>query len=84
MALYGIDLHSDSMTCASISGLEVRQKGLSFSCPLVGTRFEQFLENLNEQDVILIEATTGSFWFYDQVAERVAGCYVLNANKMES
>ncbi len=84
MALYGIDLHSDSMTCASIAGLEAGQKRLSFSCPLVGARFEEFLENLGDEDVILIEATTGSFWFHDQAAERVAGCYVLNANKMES
>ena len=34
--------------------------------------------------MILIEATTGAFWFHDQVAKRVAGCYVLRANKMES
>jgi transposase len=84
MALYGIDLHSDSMTGASIAGLGAGQQRLSFSLSLSGPRFEQFLENLGAGDVILIEATTGAFWFYDQVAERVAGCYVLNPHKMES
>ena len=56
----------------------------TFFCPLVGPRFEEFKESLKKEDVIRVEATTLSFWFYDQVAGRVRDCYVLNSHKMES
>lgn len=56
----------------------------TFFCPLVGPRFEEFKEGLKKEDVILVEATTLSFWFYDQVIDRVRDCYVLNSHKMES
>ena len=82
MAYYGIDIHSDSATCAMIKN-ERRQHDIKiFSCPVFGAGFERFLKGLTEEDVILIEATTLSFWFYDQVKDKVRDCYILNSNKL--
>ena len=83
MALYGIDLHSDSFTVATVAGLDRSQRREVFSVPLSGERFVRFKARLRKEDVILIEATTQSFWFYDQVAERVRDCYVFNPHVLD-
>ena len=84
MAYYGIDLHSDSFTCAKIENKNRMHDVKEFRSPLYGERFNYFLSNLTKDDVILIEATTQSYWFYDQVKDRVKACYVLNSNKLDS
>ena len=51
MAYYGIDIHSDSATCAMIKN-ERRQHDIKiFSCPVFGAGFERFLKGLTEEDV---------------------------------
>ena len=82
MAYYGIDIHSDSVTCAMIKN-DRRQHDIKiFSFSLFGKGFGRFLKGLTKEEVILIEATTLSFWFYDQVKDKVRACYVLNSNKL--
>lgn len=83
MALYGIDLHSDSFTVATIAGLDCSRHRQVFSVPLSGQRFQRFKAGLSKQDVILIEATTQSFWFHAQVADRVRDCYVFNPHVLD-
>ena len=43
--------------------------------------FKKFLGSLNKDDYILIEASTNSFWFYDQVIPYVKECYIYNIIK---
>ncbi len=82
MHFYGIDVHSDSMTAAVKEHTGGPSEPRVFSCSLSGPRFEEFLDRLENDDHILIEATTLSFWFVEQVANRVAACHVLNTHKL--
>ena len=82
MAYYGIDIHSESATCAMIKN-ERRQHDIkTFSFSVFGPGFDRFLKWLTNEDVILIEEATLSFWFYDQVKDKVRACYILNSNKL--
>lgn len=81
MKAYGVDLHSDSMTCAFWNLEKKNRKKKQFSCGLYGKSFDRFLNSLDKEDIILVEATTQSFWFYDQVKDKVRACYILNTNK---
>lgn len=83
MAFYGIDLHSDSQTAAKIKNGNRLHEIKTFHMPLKGEKFNFFLNQLTKEDIILIEATTQSFWFYDQVKDRVKACYILNSNKLD-
>ncbi len=81
MKYYGIDLHSNCMTVAVQELVDGVWRLRTFNCPLYGPQCRIFLDGLQEQDLILVEATTLSFWFYDQVVQRVAACYILNTNR---
>ncbi len=84
MRYYGIDLHSDSMTVAVQELIDGVWRMRTFSCSLFGEAFQSFLQRLQKEDLILVEATTGSFWFYDQVIERVGACNILNTHQLDS
>jgi transposase len=84
MRYYGIDLHSDSMTVAVQELVDRVWRTRTYGCLLFGPEFGRFLGGLCQNDVILVEATTVSFWFYDQVIERVQACNILNTHKLDS
>ena len=84
MRYYGIDLHSDSMTVAVQELVDSAWRMRTFSCSLFGSAFRKFLDGLQKDDLILVEATTLSFWFYDQVIERVHACNILNTHQLDS
>ena len=83
MSYYGIDLHSDSMTVAVQEFVDGVWRLRTFSCSLFGSAFRKFLDGLKKDDMILLEATTLSFWFYDQVIERVDACNILNTHQLD-
>ncbi len=83
MRYYGIDLHSDSMTVAVQEFMDGVWRIRTFSCSLFGAAFQGFLDRLQKEDLILVEATTVSFWFYDQVIDRVEACYILNTHQLD-
>jgi len=83
MRYYGIDLHSDSMTAAVLELVDGVQKSWTFSCSLHGPAFQSFVRELKSQDLILVEATTLSFWFHRQVASRVHACHILNTHQLQ-
>ncbi len=83
MRYYGIDLHSDSMTVAVQELIDGVWRIRTFSCSLFGAAFQGFLDRLQKEDLILVEATTVSFWFYDQVIDRVEACYILNTHQLD-
>ncbi len=83
MRYYGIDLHSDSMTVAVQELIDGVWKMRTFSSSLLGPAFRSFLDRMKKDDLILVEATTVSFWFYDQVIDRVEACYILNTHQLD-
>ena len=83
MKYYGIDLHSNCMTVTVHQLIDGVWKLQSLNYPLFGPQFKSFLTELQKEDLILIEATTLSFWFYDQVRGRVRDCYILKTNQLK-
>ena len=75
MKFYGIDLHHDSFIAAIIdenNQITTRKVSLHLK------KFTEFLKELSEDDYIAVEASTNSFWFYDQVIGLVKDCLVIN------
>ena len=83
MRYYGVDLHSDSMTVAVRELVDGVWRTRTFSCSLFSPAFRKFLDELQKDDLILVEATTVSFWFYDQVIELVEACNILNTHQLD-
>ncbi len=76
---YGIDLHSDNLKVAILGDDENDPRILKLS-----TRPEhlsKFLGQLTKDDHIAVEASTNTFWFYDQVKPLVSKCYVIDPGK---
>ena len=82
MAYYGIDLHCDTMTVFKMTFKGEQSVEEKSTVKLKGLAFEYFMSNLNKQDAILVEASTISYWFYDQVSDKVKACHILNSNKI--
>ena len=80
MRLWGIDLHTDSIT-ACFFDPDNEKKRTTRKYPLSGEGFRQFLGSLGKDDYIAIETTGNSFWFHEQVSPYVKECFVLNTNK---
>jgi transposase len=84
MRFLGIDLHTDGFTVAVMEMKEGKAVIRLRTYRLQGRSFEEFLDGLETEDYLLVEASTNSFWFYDRVAGRVKACYVYNVNKARS
>jgi transposase len=88
MAFHGIDLHNDSLLDARFAiedGLDRGESKISMTkYYLYGDSFERFKTSLNPEDYVIIEATTNSFWLYDQIKPLVKECYVLNVAKYKT
>lgn len=80
MKFYGIDLHSDSFMAGVLDEKNEQKK---FKCSLKTKAHEVFLEELTKEDYVVIEASTNTFWFYDQIKSRVKECYVVNPHKIK-
>ena len=79
MRFYGIDLHHDNFSVAVIdenNHLTIRKIYLH------SDGFEIFLNNLTKEDYLAVESSTNSFWFYDQVVEKVKECFIINPWKL--
>jgi transposase len=83
MAFYGIDLHSNSFVVARLSPEESPDPGtISITKHYLDeTSFQQFKDILRLDDYVIIESSTNSFWFYDQIQGLVKKCFVLDVNK---
>ena len=78
MRFIGIDLHHDSMTIAVIDQEnKINVLKIKFHTP----EFSNFIKNLTNNDYIAVEASTNTFWLYDQINEKVAHCFVVNTWK---
>jgi transposase len=82
MTLWGIDLHTNKFTVCFFEP-EKGQKRRTWTYPLEGKGFNQFLACLRKDDYIAIETTGNSFWFHEQVSPYVKECFVLDTNKIK-
>ena len=75
MKFYGIDLHYDSFAVAMIDEDNQMRKRKIY---LHSQEFRDFLNELSADDYVAVEASTNSFWFYDQVIGHVRECFIIN------
>lgn len=76
---YGIDLHTDSFKSAILS--ENSDELTMGTVSLKTDAFKRFLSKLTPEDYIVVEASTNTFWFVDQVKESVKEVYVVDPYK---
>lgn len=76
---YGIDLHTDNFKVAALGNnsesIQVKTVSLKTGA------FTSFLNELTEEDYIVVEASTNTFWFVDQVKHRVKEVFVVDPYK---
>jgi transposase len=70
---HGIDRHKRFSTISVVnrSGAEIRLIG-------VCRNLRAYIETLGSQDAVVLEASSGAFWWADQVEFQGAQCYILN------
>jgi transposase len=81
MAFLGIDLHTNNFKVSRLEALGKDKMIGESSYTFEEESFKQFLNSLEKDDYILVEASTNTFWFYDQVRPYVKECYIYNVNK---
>ena len=83
MVIMGIDLHSDSFYVARARPYKGGIIRTEKKYGLDEKSLELFKESLSKDDYILIEISTNSFWFRDQVQPYVKECYILDLNAVK-
>lgn len=76
---YGVDLHSDSLKAAVLADDRTEPEIIRVS--ISPEYFGKFLSRLTKEDYIAVEASTNTFWFYDQVKPLVKECFVIDPGK---
>ena len=79
MSYLGIDLHSIRFTVEKLvlgKTIETVRNTYGFD----ETSFGRFKESLGKDDCVLVENTFNTFWFRDQIADRIDTCLVYNTN----
>jgi transposase len=76
---YGIDLHMDSFKAAVVGNDSEEMRVQTVS--LKTNAFAQFLDGLSDEDYMVVEASTNTFWFVEQVKDRVKEVYVIDPYK---
>ena len=83
MGLIGIDLHTDSFYVVRTRLTDKGQIRTERKYDLHGESWRLFTDSLNNEDYVLLEATTNAFWFRDRVRPFVKECFILNMNNVE-
>ena len=83
MVIMGIDLHSDSFYVARARPYKGGIIRTEKKYGLDEKSLELFKDSLSKDDYILIEISTNSFWFRDQVQPYVKECYILDLNAVK-
>lgn len=74
--VHGVDRHKRFST---ISVLDRQGQEVEFQAAC--RNFETYVEELGPTDAVVIEASTGAFWWADQVEARGATCHVIDPHK---
>jgi transposase len=76
---YGVDLHMESFKVAALGegSEDIQVKTVS----LQSSAFAQFKNNLSKDDYVVVEASTNTFWFIEQIRERVREVFVVDPFK---
>lgn len=76
---YGIDLHTESFKVAALAkdseDTQIKTVNLKTNA------FANFLSILTDEDYVVVEASTNTFWFVDQVKDRVKEIFVVDPFK---
>jgi len=74
--VHGIDRHKQFSTISVLNrqGQEVQFEG---AC----REFGKYVEDLGPTDAVVLEASTGSFWWADQIEAKGARCFVMDPRK---
>ena len=80
MKLIGVDLHSDLFVVESMDMRNMEQKLESLRPD--NRSFERFLDGLEKDDIVAIEASTNTYHYYDLISPRVKECIILNPRKL--
>jgi len=76
---YGIDLHTDSFKAAVLT--ENTDEITFDTVSLKTDALKKFLSKLTSEDYVVVEASTNTFWFVDQVKDHVKEVYVVDPYK---
>jgi transposase len=76
---YGIDLHTESFKVAALSKDDNKPKVKTIS--LKTAAFKQFIAGLSQEDYIVVEASTNTFWFIEQLQSKIKEVYVVDPFK---
>jgi hypothetical protein len=83
MKIHGIDIHNNN--------IQVYQYDMELEVPLGKystfgldkQSLDKFRSTLSKSDVVILECTTNSFWFYDQTAPYVKECLIIDPFKLQ-
>jgi transposase len=81
MRFLGVDIHYDSFVVATMD--EAGEFTLATIKLEDKITYWKFKNGLTKDDYVAIEASTNSFWFYDEVQPLVNCCYVINPGKFK-
>jgi transposase len=73
---YGIDLSKESFKAGVLENDSEKLKIIH--CGLQKEYLEKFKLRLTKEDYVVVEASTNTFWFVDQVQELVKECFVID------
>lgn len=80
MKLIALDLHQDTIVSASLDyGGADTKIHLKKYC-IQNDTFQDFLQSLRKDDIIIVESTMNAFWIHRKIKPLVRSCYVLNTN----
>jgi transposase len=79
---YGIDLHTDSFKVAQLT--YEGNKPTTQTVSLKNESFHYFLSKLTKDDYVVVEASTNTFWFVEQLQSTVKEVYVVDPYRFSS
>jgi len=75
---HGIDRHKQFSTISVLN-----REGQEITFLSVCLDLKKYIENLGSSDAMILEASTGTFWWADQIEAQGALCYILDPHKFK-
>lgn len=83
MKIHGIDLHIDTFWTAVLN-LETGKPLKTIKKYIITEEsLSSYYSTLSKDDYVIIESGSNSFWFYDQLKDKVKECFIVNTHKLQ-
>lgn len=82
MCCITIDLHSDCFTVARRKDGDSSSSKIEKKYLIEEDHMALFKETLTKNDYVGVEASTNSFWFYDEICDLVKKVVIFDTNKI--